>query len=277
MQTCTNCGHNQNTGKFCEECGGLLQDQQTAASATSEVHSMDANHVNTPETQTAATTVNQTQTNDTVEKVKTGLSQYWNYIVHHIKNPSNSFQSTENNLLNSIVTLVLYAVTFSLSIYLLANSVYKSITSFFSVSESLPFFGMNFRFILGAFIIIAITFGSALAVTKLAKHQDNFKTLLSQYGGLVVPFLALNIIALFGGLIGSATLTLVPLVASNTFMVSIVPAIFVYEKSSQVDTKGLKVYHSFLTVLIIAIISYIISDFALSNLFEEISEIMYYL
>ena len=280
MLTCSNCGTKQNSGKFCEECGGPLEMEQTAVTAdtTVPVNPPSEGAQQSAATSTSAVNAEQgtKQTQETVEAIKGGLSNYWSYLLELVKNPTTAFQTGTNNFVNGLVTLILFAVTYSLSLYWLANSFFKNTFGGF-MEESLPFFEINSRLVIGIIIILAITLGSVFAITKLAKHTDGFKTILAQFGSLVAPLLALNLIAIIGGLSSSVALTMIPLVISNILAFAIIPVLYVYEKSSQVNNKGQKVYHSFLVLIMITVITYILGNSILSNTFEELEDILYYL
>lgn len=227
--------------------------------------------------QASAISPNQQQTNETMVKVQSGLSNYWAHLVTVLKNPTKAYQLTDKQMTYGLVTMFLYALTFSLSIYFLANSFYKSLGGLFGAPESLPFFGLNARFIFGVIIVLAIAIGSMIAMMKIIKHTDNVKVILSQYSGFIVPFLALNLVAIIGGLASSPTFTMIPLLLSNLFVVVIIPVIYVYEKSASMNPNGHKVYHSFATVGLILIATYILSNMVLSKLFDEIEQFISFL
>lgn len=277
MLTCSNCGTKQNSGKFCEECGGALQMVETLTTPETTNQTNEATQASQQSAAATAPTSSQSskQTQETVEAIKGGLSNYWSYLLELIKNPTTAFQTSSGNFVNGIITLILFTITYSLSLYWLANSFFKQSFGGF-LEESLPFFAINSRLVFGVLVVFAIALGSIFAVTKLAKHSDGFKTVLAQFGALVAPLLVLNVIAMIGGLSTSVVLTMYPLVISNILAFVIIPVLYVYEKSSQVNNKGQKVYHSFLVLLMITIVTYIISSSILSSALEEIEDLMYY-
>src|SRR5690625_482737 len=207
MLVCNQCNNEQETGKFCGACGGSLQldgGETTASQPVQQTTSPAAN-------QAAATTATQPQTQQTTETIKNGLSEYWNYFLNLIKNPTGAFQLNESHFINGLINIALFAVAFSLGVYFYANSLAKKAVSttagFFGVSDvstaavSLPFFSINSRLVFIMALYLLVSFGSAFVITKIGKSDDSFKTFLSQYGGLTVPFAALNIIAILTGLI----------------------------------------------------------------------------
>lgn len=272
MLICSNCNNEQESGKFCGVCGGALQ----AAQSQPGNPPVQPTPVNTPEGQVAATTTTtaEPQTQQTTEKIKNVLSQYWAYFLNVIKNPTSAFQLNESHFINGIITMVLYILTFSLSIYFIANSLMRA-TFGGLYDQSLPFFLINSRLVFLAILAIALTFGSAMAMTKIAKSRDAFKTILAQYGGLIVPFTALNVIAILGGLVGSPFLTFIPLTISFTVIFSFVPVLFVFEKASTIDMQGQKIYLSLATLFLIAIGTYIIGEIAVFNLIDDLDSFFY--
>ncbi|WP_121616367.1 hypothetical protein [Virgibacillus halodenitrificans] len=266
MQTCPNCNQTQNAGKFCGNCGEILQDnnQNSAISDTN------------PTVEQAATTVN-TQTQQAVSTAKDGLTQYWSYFLSLLKNPTTAFQTDERHLINGLITIILFAITASLSIYFLANSLFKAtMGGFLDANTNLPFFAINARLTFIMIITLAIAFGSILGMVKIVHKQSSYKNLLTQYGSLLVPFTGLNVIAMIGGLTASIKLTLFPLVISSSLSFLFIPVLLVYEKASKVDNQGQKVYLSLATAVLIIIISYFIGSTVLDNMMEDIDDLFNY-
>lgn len=275
MLVCPKCNHQQDSGKFCGVCGTAVQaadsEQLPNDNVEEEVRSgspeQDIQSEGAASTsQTAATAEPQVQ--ETSEVIKNGLSQYWSYFLTMVKNPSRAFDANENQFVNGLVTLGLYAVIFSLSLYFLANSLMRAFNNWFDTS--VPFFDVNARLVFVAIIFFVITFGSAFIMIKIAKNQQSFKTIIAQYGSIVVPFTALNVIAMIGGLIGSIQLTMSSIFLSASLTFVFIPVLFVYEKVSSSNRSNQKIYLSLATILLITLISYILHDALIVNLIEEI-------
>lgn len=251
MLVCNQCNNEQETGKFCGACGGSLQldGGETAAPSAN---------------QAAATTTAQPQTQQTTETIKNGLSEYWNYFLNLIKNPTRAFQLNESHFINGLINIGLFAVAFSLSVYFFMNSLLGFL------GESLPFFQVNLSLLFGVLLFIIISAGSALAMTKAGKNQDSFKTFIAQYGGLFAPFTALNVIAVLGGLMGVIALTLIPLTVSLSIAFFFVPVLFVFEKLSALNNSGQKVYLSLATLILISFGTYIIGEMMVFEFIDEL-------
>ena len=287
MLECPSCNHQQGTGKFCGVCGTAMQSQQAADNSnqqsTREEEAPQANtqQVNvqiesetTAKSDPAVATI-EGNAQPTADTIKEGLNHYWSYFLSLLKNPARAFQSSEKQFTNSLITIGLFALFFSLSIYFLGNSLYKTFGGGW-IGESLPFFSIVSRLFFFALILIVLTFGSALAMTKLAKNQDSFKKIITEYGSIYVPFVALNLVAVIGGLIGSYQLTFFSLAISVVMTFSYVPVLFVYEKVSEINRNGQKIYISLATILLISFICFFLADALLMDFISQIEELTYF-
>lgn len=262
MLVCTKCNNQQEDGKFCGECGGPVERM-----ANGNQENVPAKEPVIQETAAQAATVESSQSQPTADAVKSGLKNYWSYFLTMLKNPSRAFQTNENQFVNGLVTFGVYALIYALSLYFLANSLMSAFGSYYS--ESLPFFGIVSRLVFLIAIIFVITFGSAFIILKIGKVQTSFKTLITQYGSVIVPFTALNVIAMIGGLIGSVQLTTIAFMLSMLFTFIFIPVLFVYEKLSTVN-HAYKIYLSLGTIILIAIISALLGDAVLVNLMDSL-------
>ncbi|WP_068674945.1 zinc ribbon domain-containing protein [Oceanobacillus sp. Castelsardo] len=264
MLVCSNCHHEQDSGKFCEKCGKHLVAKQVEVEVAS--------------TQEVSYTNGGAGPNDAgnpnVETAKNALREYGAYFMKLLKNPTHAFSANERYFYNGLITIALYTILLSLALYFYANSIVK--TMGFLFGSSLPF-SINFRLIIFILIVIAIAFFSAFAIIKIAKHPGSFQSLVAQFGGLLVPFTLLHAIGLIGGLVGSDFLTLVPIALSVSLSISFIPVLFVYEKVSHIDNNGQKVYLSLGTVVLMGIIFYILGEAVLSSMLEELSMIFDYI
>lgn len=283
MIVCQNCKHEQETGKFCEACGQPIpaateDSQEAAAGMEAGLGRQEGNRTGSAETHRAVPTQTQEsmESNQQTGNTENVLIQYWNYFLTLLKNPTNAFQKDGNHFIYGLITIGLYSLLFSLSIYFLANSLFKSISGgFLGEGTSLPF-SITFRLLVIIVVILAIAFFSAFAVIKMAKNTGTFQAILSQFGGLLVPFTVLHAIGLLGGLIGSIQLTMIPILIALMFSISYVPVLLVYEKVASLHSGGQRVYLSLATVLIMSLVFYILGDAWLMDYFDEIDNMMGY-
>lgn len=258
MLVCSNCQHEQDTGKFCEKCGQplVVKEAQAEVASGHEVPYTDGGE-------------SQHDTgNPTVETTKKAVGEYGAYFMKLLKNPTHALTMNERYFYNGLITIALYTILLSLALYFYVNSIMQG----FLFGSSLPF-AINFRLIIFILIVVAIAFFSAFAIIKIAKHQESFQSLVAQFGGLLVPFTLLHAIGLIGGLVESDFLTFVPIALSVSLSISFIPVLFVYEKVSHVDNNSQKVYLSLGTVVLMGIIFYILGEAVLSSMLEELSVI----
>ncbi|UOQ45578.1 hypothetical protein MUN89_06450 [Halobacillus salinarum] len=121
---CSNCNHEQESGKFCGGCGSsLVSDGLTHAGEVSEVPAAEAAHSN----------------NENLEKAKQFSSAYGHYSLKLLKRPSHAFDADDSLFFQGLTTLFVYLLAFSLSLYFLANSYYKQFASFVGGNRCLFF------------------------------------------------------------------------------------------------------------------------------------------
>ncbi|TMU83448.1 hypothetical protein FGG79_19765 [Bacillus sp. BHET2] len=229
MLKCTSCLNEQDSGKFCGKCGTSLMENSnhqpsayTEASAASSA--MDTQPVNT---------------NENVMKAKESVSKYWSYALQVLKKPSVALETKENQFVNGVITMALFVIAFALSIYFLANKLYKAVVggfgSLFSEggigAQSLPFFSITSSLLMFAVFFIIGSFISVFLVSKFMSEGFTMKELLGQFGSILIPFTALNVVAIVFGLMGSIQLTLILTGVSMFYTVAILPSIVVYDRA----------------------------------------------
>lgn len=266
MLVCQKCNSQQDSGKFCGVCGGTLELGDNVDD--NKTHEPKENIGTKQQAATVATP--QSQTSQSTESFKKGVSEYGNYFLNLLKNPTEALHTNDSQFLHGLISLILFAIASSLSLYFLANSMMKSMMGGI-IETSIPF-SVNFRLVFMAVILLAIAFTSALIMVKATKNQETVKTLLTQFGSLAVPFTAINALALLTGLAGFKVFTMILLGTSYGLFLCFVPVIFVYEKANLVNNNGQKVYVSLATVLIMAVLTSIFTIVILSEMISSIQE-----
>jgi len=278
MLVCPNCKNKQESGKFCESCGQPLEVQETSESSNTDSKQPDSIPNQQPslveqpvagQVQTGSTMEDAQPSNEKAEMVKETLNNYWSYFINLLKNPTTAFSLNENQLINGLITIGLYVILFPLGAYFFLNGMLNN--EFFGTG--LPFH-FNFRVMFLLLIILAIAFFSAFAMIKIGKHQDSFKLLITQFGGLLVPVTLLHIVSLLGGIMKAPSLIIIPLILSLAYTLTYVPVYLVYEKISEVHPRGQKVYFSFAAVLIMSIAFYILGEAMLTNFITDIENMV---
>lgn len=270
---CPNCDFEQASGNYCERCGTMLPNPE-AAIAKMDVQEQEENlqQDNGPE----ASETKESSRSRSGEKIKRELNNYWTYFVTLLKNPSLAFLTNEKYFTYGLVNIGLFALFYALAVYLLANSIFRSIGGFFMMETSMPFsYMLSMLFVM--LVLVAIAFFSAFVMTKAAKSKIPLQKMVAQFGALFSPFVALNGIAFVGAVIRSAFLTVLPLLISVSLALLYVPVLFVYEKAAEADKKGQKVYYSLLTVVLIFAIAFLLGDALLSRVIQQLDDMFYYL
>ena|SRR5690554_2896659 len=259
MLVCTKCNSTQENGQFCANCGGELVPQEGAEEAAA--------------TQQTTAEPNQGQTqqpNPTVEKAKKELGNYWNFILDYIKAPTKGLNAPSNLLIFGIITLALYAITYSLSNYFVANRAYRDLAGFFGASESIPFFETFFQDLLLIIVLILAGIVSAFIMMKVAKVNISFQDVVTQVGTLSTPYLAVNLLAIITSLAGLIVFTSTLLLVGFFLLIVITPTLLVFEKTTQANVDGQRYYYSIGTVLLIFLFNYIVFRFIFESIVSDI-------
>src|SRR5699024_1100550 len=133
MKKCTNCESLQEEGKFCAKCGSetidVNKEEPTNEEQTDDSHADTQAEPAKEATEKASNNVNpahqegvavEAQVNNPQASgidVKEVSTEYWNYFIQLFKNPTEALRHTENEFINGIINIILYAVTFDIGIY----------------------------------------------------------------------------------------------------------------------------------------------------------------
>lgn len=272
MLKCTNCLNEQDSGKFCGKCGTSLMEsgipQPTAfTEAAAASPAGGAQPVNT---------------NEHVTKAKENVSKYWSYALQVLKKPSVAFDTKDSQYVNGIITMALFVIAFALSIYFLANKLYKAVVggfgSLFSEgglgAESLPFFSITSSLFMFAVFFILGSFISVFLVSKFMTEGFTLKELLSQFGSILIPFTALNVVAIIFGLMGSIQLTLTLTGVSLFYTIAILPSIIVYDRAMKSEKSLNKLYWATGASAASLFIAYLIVRMSVLDFMSEIESLL---
>jgi hypothetical protein len=272
MLKCTNCLNEQDSGKFCGKCGTSLMvtgiPQPTAyTEAAAASPAVAAQPVNT---------------NEHVTKAKENVSKYWSYALQVLKKPSVAFDTKDSQYVNGIITMALFVIAFALSIYFLANKLYKAVVggfgSLFSEggigAESLPFFNITSSLFMFAVFFILGSFISVFLVSKFMTEGFTLKELLGQFGSILIPFTALNVVAIIFGLMGSIQLTLTLTGVSLFYTIAILPSIIVYDRAMKSEKSLNKLYWATGASAASLFIAYLIVRMSVLDFMSEIESLL---
>lgn len=291
MLKCSTCNAEQDSGKFCGVCGGHLEAIESGEDFSQQIEDEQAATTQSIPVQPDVPQAHEQPISAPQQnsfEIQKELGQYWTYVLDLLKNPTKGLQLGESQFIYGIINLALYVITFSLSIYTLFNTIFKNTFGLLSdigmfgdifnavsgVPKSLPFGTIVFQTGTRGIILIIIAFASLFVFSKLMTNRISFKGLVAQYGGVITPLLALNILAIFIGLLGSASLSSTLIIFSIIFTMIITPALIVFEKGAHLTNLTQKVYFGFGASAVALIGLYLVIKNAMTSLFGGLTDFM---
>jgi hypothetical protein len=267
---CPNCNHNQSAGKFCENCGGQLIVQRSTPDHSQ--YTPNVNYNNPQIDQSGTATFPQAQP---MPRGESAFNVYFSNFFNLVKNPTEALKAGESDFNKGVINLVLFAVAFGMGFYTLINSVVSrtisSYGSLFSQEEvKLPFFEVFMKTSLFALAFLAIGFVSMLIMVKSAKSTLNPKTLIAQYGGLVVPFVIVNVVAIVLAFAESYELAPTLLLLSLVFATFLVPLLLTFQNTKHSNQR---VYLSLAASFLAMIVSYFFVKNMVVDYLEELERL----
>lgn len=253
LLVCDSCGNEQQTGKFCGKCGKPLGEKHETEGITE-----------------SAATIAQGEANERADRIKTSFQKYYQYFLKMIQNPTHALHLDERWFIYGLITIILFALTYVFSLYTLANTFYKNtIGQFFGESLPVSFFDFTSPIFIYILLFLGCSFIAMFFSDKFFVGEVNYQRVIAQYGGLIVPFTALNIVAILFAFTGLVTLTLIIMSISLIFTLYFVPAIRTYDQLLKGSNSAQRVYITFgvvavIIVLIVIIIRLVVLDFVSS-------------
>lgn len=276
---CPNCQHEQDTGKFCGKCGaGLVANPNMGSQATVTPE---------PAGYQAATAVNpaHTEPNQHVEKVKVQSKQYWNYFLRYFKQPGSIIDQSADQFVNALITMGIFALFFSLAIYKnlsVALSPMDELGGFFGGSQSLmpSFFSVLFGTVLTLGLLFALSAACIYAVSKFAGPDESFKSIVTSFGTLMIPSVALVILAYALLLISSMTYGNLVLIISLSLAVSVMP-LYLVTVLLKKASKTFDSYYAYLSYIVLFtvgtfIIVTVFFDATVGQYMDDLNELFYF-
>lgn len=265
---CLNCGHQNDGGKFCVKCGKKLEEvaaQQVAAGVET-----------VPTQQQATPNYSQQQVpqqpNQHVENVKNISKLFIGYFMQGLKNPTATAQGVRGEqFINGLITIILFAVSIPLMVYLGINSILDKVLNKFS-ALLLPLLGSDFidlkeelksvvKLDLTDIVIInglisILCIGTVVLVTfgavKLAKIDISIQDVFARFGAfLIVPTAVMLVGVVFALLKMSLFIYILGFGILGLFLtVAFTISSFKENESTNLDS----VYGTFLTYVVMTIL-----------------------
>lgn len=254
---CSNCQHEQSTGKFCGKCGGaLVADAGGPVLQKTEENVPAAAAVAAPPPYQAPPA----DPNQHVEKVKETSKQYWNYFLQYVKNPGSVVGGSSPNLINAVVTMAVFALILALALYKNLSMVLQPMEEFggfFGASESyMPSF---FSVLLSAVIFLGLVFMlsavSILIVNKFAGPGESFRQIISSFGTLLIPTTVLLLAGYLLLLIESNVIGNLVVLISIGLSIGVLP-LYLMTALLMKTSKSIDSYYGVLAYLVIFTISF---------------------
>ncbi|MDQ0160494.1 DUF6574 domain-containing protein [Alkalibacillus salilacus] len=284
---CQNCNHQQDDGKFCENCGSPLATQTSESQQTYEQPAQTHQAQPQPEyqqpvhNQAAATTATATATGPSKgDQAKSFAKDFWNYLTSTVKKPDLALKQDESTMWHSILTLVLIPIFLSLGVYFLANTFYQNMYGDMMAgfegasSESLPFFQLVSRLAFGFILVLLSGLISTFIALKIGKVEMSIQATVSQYGAFAVPFLFLSALTIITGLSTSIQFTSILLVATLFPFIFVAPAVITTYNINKFNENQPLVYASIASFFMTAIILYILFSIYLENLIYNLENVL---
>ncbi|GIQ67469.1 zinc ribbon domain-containing protein [Xylanibacillus composti] len=255
---CVKCGVNLDPhALFCPQCG-TRQEESSESAAAQEAAAAE---------QAAGSNSQSRPANDTVAKVQENVSkaskEYWAFYKAKLKRPAaGSEQSSADQWVNGIITVVLTAIMLPLSMYLLYQIHNEYISGFFMTGYGLfstPFTTLLVRPFFVILVLLAVIYGAIYVSTRLMKSEYSYKDVLGRFGAyLVIPMSLLAVMLLFS-LIGvyqaAALFLLLGFLGAGTAI-----SYTIYSLRNKDSAQGLDPFYAVLfTYLIVGILYWIIS------------------
>ncbi|CAM4117103.1 Yip1 family protein [Lederbergia lenta] len=271
---CTSCQHEQNTGNFCGKCGNKLVDQ--------DAEKISAETVTTATQQSAATgdhVAQPTQPNVHIEKVKDTSKKYWSYFTHYMKQPARIFENQQQEFVNGVISIGIFAFLIGIILYSFVQSVARSTFGSYGSLLMKEYAGPTFFTAFGSVFIftiicmILVTF-SLFIIGKFFGPGYTYKEIVSHYGTHLIPFILLLVISFILILLksyvaGNALLSIVLL-----FSIIILPLYIVgkylAQKSSLIDPLYAFIIYIVLFGILFSIFTGIMMDSIVGEILDDL-------
>lgn len=280
---CTNCNHYNEGGKFCENCGAKLPVEVAATSETVGQSPVQPEYTqqqepvyHTPPQHTGYPGSGQppAQPNVYLQNAKNVSRLYFNYFGAILKRPYSSIQNIGGEqLVNGIITLVLFSLLAPLMVYFYLGSMARK---YFSDS---PFMDnvVNTNLSFGDFVIkptLSLVVLSLLIATfcfcaiKLAKINAGYRDVIARFGALLVPFLGLMVIAFVLSILQLEIFSIF-LVGAFLGLLFVAPPLVITSWVKK-DARGLDAVYGILLTYIATFITLDIIGKAIVNILDDI-------
>lgn len=190
---CTQCGHINQSGKYCVKCGASLE-----AAAASEALNPGFGQQAAP-----APAVHPVQDatsagpNPQLQQVKQMSSQYFSYFFQVLQNPVRVAQTTnEGHMANGIITLFLFCLILPLIVYFQARA---SLGGF--LSDHIPFGTVVVKPFFFLLLVVLMVNSIIYFVLKLGNVVADYRAVTARFGTFMIPSVTFLFVSLLFSII----------------------------------------------------------------------------
>ena len=288
MMECTNCGHEQASGKFCGKCGSVLEAQlagagQTSVPDTGSEKTASSPYTAAPSAAGASAYQQPAEPNQHVVKVKETSKQYWAYFLQYAKNPSSILAQSSANFTNSLITVAIFALIFALAVYKnlsLIIAPFEDFGSIFTDSSSMmpSFFSVLISSILTIGVIFLLSAVCIYAVNKFMGTNLPFKNIVTSFGTLLIPSMVLLLAAYLLLMIESIIIGNSLLVLAISYSIFVMP-LFLITSLLTAKKQSVDAYYGFISYIVLfgivlSITLSVLFDSTIGRYMEMFSEIL---
>ncbi|MFJ8064781.1 hypothetical protein ACIQYS_09125 [Psychrobacillus sp. NPDC096426] len=114
-----------------------------------------------------------------MENMKKKSKQYSTYFMKQFKYPSRAFEEGEKDFSNGLLSILLFAIVYTISLFLVVNRNY--------FGESLGFFPFFVQIMLLVFLLVGIVIFALYIANNFFGSPNSLKAIISFYGGQLSP------------------------------------------------------------------------------------------
>lgn len=263
---CSNCSHQNEGGKFCENCGSPLATGGAAQETAAAVESTNLG--------------NQGQApNQYLTKTKNISKGYLSYALTVLKKPyASSVGVGKEHFVNSIITMVLYSFIIPLMLFFGVKALSSGLNDLAGAFGMGEVFQPSFMdiviiptFLYAIFILLVAIF--TYAGIKLGRINPSFKEVIARFGSFLIPFTAVLIVALLLSLI-KVKLFIYFLLLGFFGSIFTVPSLVIasYKKQSQ---EGIDViYGTLVTYVLTSVLLYIMGQKMFDAIIKQLTQML---
>lgn len=255
---CPKCQHENEEANFCQQCGSSLTTKESES---------NSGNTEPSQPQSPPEQVQDSQPNKWLESAKRISKEYLNFFLKVLKNPyTQASKSGQEQLTNSFITIVLYALFLSFTICFGLSELKEFIDN--------PFLSVFLKPTLGYIVLVLLGAVFSFAAIKLGKVNADFRDVVSRFGVFLVPFVALFALTLIMSILQIWISTFILFFVFNVSIVVVPPLVIISFKKD--NSAGLDTVYGTLIVYVLTAVTIVIMAELLFSIFIDIATNMFY-